>query len=110
MNKLSPNGKLLAAVALGPIVADFLSDAYDEGLLSVEVNQKHVKNLIYKLRKFDEFLIDTADQDAREQQIDIQRSFRQWIAFNFSEEKECDICSTDMQGNCFICGKNKQLP
>lgn len=90
MTEISPNGKLLAAVALLPLCADLISDAYDAGLLTPELNQKHVKNLVYKIRKFDRYLMDTADHDAINQQIDIQTAMRQWLNLNFTEDEEAD--------------------
>lgn len=87
MTEISPNGKLLASIALTPLVADFLQDACEAGLLSTEMNQNHIKNLVYKIRKLDREVMDNADQNAQEQQIDIQRAFRQWLNINFSEEE-----------------------
>lgn len=87
MNKLSPNGKLLAAISILPLAADLLEDSVAAGLLDKTVNQQHVKNLVYKIRRFDRFLMDTADTEAIEQQITIQTAFRQFLDLNFSEDE-----------------------
>jgi hypothetical protein len=84
---ISPQGKLLAAIALAPIVADMIDDAYNAGLISTEMNQKHCKNLVYKIRKLDREMMDTAGPVEIQQQIDIQTAFRQWINFNFGEDE-----------------------
>jgi len=79
---MTTNAKLLASVALAPIVADFLEDAELTGLAKMKANM-----LIKQIRSFDNFIIGNADKEAMEQQIDIQRAFRQWFIFNFSEDE-----------------------
>jgi len=81
MNKLNDNAKLLAAVALAPIIADFLEDV--EHILTPEIRQQHTKNLIYKIRKFDKRMMDNASPETVTGQIDIQTEFRKWLSFNF---------------------------
>jgi hypothetical protein len=40
-----------------------------------------------EIRKTDRLIIDSADADAQNQQIDIQRAFRQWVKENFTFDK-----------------------
>tara|TARA_R110000868_G_scaffold119513_5_gene317285 strand:- start:21363 stop:21578 length:216 start_codon:yes stop_codon:yes gene_type:complete len=70
---MTTNGKLLASVALAPIVADFLEDAELKGTAKMKANL-----LISQIRAFDNFILSGADKETIEQQIDIQRAFRQW--------------------------------
>jgi hypothetical protein len=77
---MTNNGKLLASIALAPIVADFLEDAELKGLSKMKANL-----LINQIRAFDNFILTGASKESIEQQIDIQRAFRQWIETNFTE-------------------------
>ncbi len=79
---MTNNGKLLAAVALAPVVADFLEDAE----LRFEA-KKRANRIIAEIRSFDEWFWKGAELPMIEQQIDIQRAFRQWIETNFTEDE-----------------------
>ena len=79
---MTNNGKLLAAVALAPVVADFLEDAK----LRFEA-KKRANRIIAEIRSFDEWILKGAELPMIEQQIDIQRAFRQWIETNFTEDE-----------------------
>ena len=79
---MTNNGKLLAAVALGPVVADFLEDAE----LRFEA-KKRANRIIAEIRSFDEWILKGADITMIEQQVNIQRAFRQWIETNFTEDE-----------------------
>jgi hypothetical protein len=79
---MTKNGKLLAAVALGPVVADFLEDAE----LRFEA-KKRANKIIAEIRSFDEWILKGADITMIEQQVNIQRAFRQWIETNFTEDE-----------------------
>lgn len=70
--------KLLASVGVLPVLADFLEDLQDEKSFHRDVKH-HVNNLISQIRKLDNYLIGNADLEAIEQQINIQRAFRNWI-------------------------------
>ena len=82
---MTNNGKLLAAVALGPVVADFLEDAE----LRFEA-KKRANRIIAEIRSFDEWILKGADITMIEQQVNIQRAFRQWIETNFTEDENED--------------------
>jgi hypothetical protein len=79
---MTNNGKLLAAVALAPVVADFLEDAE----LRFEA-KKRANKIIAEIRSFDEWILKGADMTMIEQQVNIQRAFRQWIETNFTENE-----------------------
>ena len=66
--------KLLAAIGIMPVLADFLEDQ--------EFNQqmKMVANdLIASIRRFDNYFMRDADIELIDQQIQIQLAFRQWL-------------------------------
>jgi hypothetical protein len=79
---MTNNGKLLAAVALAPVVADYLEDAE----LRFEA-KKRANRIIAEIRSFDEWILKGADITMIEQQVNIQRAFRQWIETNFTENE-----------------------
>lgn len=79
---MTNNGKLLASIALAPIVADFLEDAELKGTAKMKANL-----LINQIRAFDNFILTGASKESIEQQILIQRAFRQWIESNFTEDE-----------------------
>jgi uncharacterized protein YprB with RNaseH-like and TPR domain len=81
MNELNNNAKLLISVAILPVIADLLQVV--EHLLTPEIRQQHTKNLIYKIRRFDQRIMNNADPSTVENQIDIQRAARQWMKDNF---------------------------
>jgi hypothetical protein len=80
---MTNNGKLLAAVGLSPLIGDFLEDSE----LKFEA-KKRANRLIKEIRSFDEFILKGASLETIEQQIDIQRAFRQWIEKNFTENED----------------------
>jgi len=78
---MTNNGKLLAAVALAPVVADFLEDAE----LRFEA-KKRANRIIAEIRSFDEWILKGADMTMIEQQVNIQRAFIQWLKTEFVAE------------------------
>ena len=66
--------KLLGAIGILPVLADFLEDQ--------EFNQqmKMVANdLIASIRRFDNYFMRDADIELIDQQVNIQLAFRQWL-------------------------------
>lgn len=66
--------KLLGAIGIMPVLADFLEDQ--------EFNQqmKMVANdLIASIRRFDKYFMRDADIELIDQQVNIQLAFRQWL-------------------------------
>jgi len=66
--------KLLGAIGILPVLADFLEDQ--------EFNQqmKMIANdLIASIRRFDNYFMRDADIELIDQQIQIQIAFRQWL-------------------------------
>jgi len=66
--------KLLGAIGILPVLADFLEDQ--------EFNQqmKMVANsLIASIRRFDNYFMRDADIELIDQQVNIQIAFRQWL-------------------------------
>lgn len=76
--------KITTIVALLPVFGDLLQDI--EPVLHKELRQKHTDNLIYKIRKFDKAIMDHASAETTEQQILMQRAFRQWIELVYQKQ------------------------
>jgi hypothetical protein len=70
--------KLITSISVLPVLADFLEDLNDDKVFKTEVKML-AQNLIAQIRKFDERVMKNADIQATEEQINIQRQFRQWI-------------------------------
>lgn len=76
---MTTSAKILAIQVL-PTLADFLED------IPMSQVSKMKRNLVINsIRSFDSHMIDSADQEAMEQQIKIQQSFRKWVEDNFEE-------------------------
>jgi len=76
---MTTSAKILAIQVL-PTLADFLED------IPMSQVSKMKRNLVINsIRSFDSHMIDSADQEAMEQQIKIQQSFRKWCEDNFNE-------------------------
>jgi hypothetical protein len=73
--------KLLAVVALLPVMADLIED------VKIYHQSKRYANLfINEVRKVDNIIIHNAELEAQSQQVNIQRAFRQWLETEFKEE------------------------
>jgi hypothetical protein len=76
---MTTSAKILAIQVL-PTLADFLED------IPMSQISKMKRNLVINsIRSFDSHMINSADQEAMEQQIKIQQSFRKWCEDNFNE-------------------------
>jgi hypothetical protein len=73
--------KLLAVVALLPVMADLLED-----VPLYRMCKRHGNAFIDEVRKVDNIIIHNAQLEAQSQQVDIQRAFRQWLETEFKEE------------------------
>jgi hypothetical protein len=73
--------KLLAVVALLPVMADLIED------VKIYHQSKRYANLfINEVRKVDNIIIHDAELEAQSQQVNIQRAFRQWLETEFKEQ------------------------
>jgi len=70
--------KLTLITAISPVIADFIDDLLDEDLFRHHVKYKF-KNLSAQIKKVDEVLMDGASIEECEQQLLLQRYFRQWV-------------------------------
>lgn len=77
-NKMTNEEKMLIVVSVMPVLADFLEDLNDDKFFSTQVKIQ-AQNLIAQIRKLDERVMNNADIQAIEEQITIQRHFRQWV-------------------------------
>lgn len=70
--------KLLAAIGIMPVLADFLEDLNEDKAFRTDMKIA-TQNLIGQIRKLDERIMKNASQETSEQQINIQIAFRQWL-------------------------------
>jgi len=66
--------KLLGAIGIMPVLADFLEDQEFNQQMKMVSN-----NLIASIRRFDNYFMRDADIELIDQQIQIQIAFRQWL-------------------------------
>jgi hypothetical protein len=74
--------KLIAVVALLPVMADLMEDVkiYNQ-------SKKYGNLFINEIRKVDNTIIKDAELEAQSQQVNIQRAFIQWLKTEFVAEK-----------------------
>ncbi len=70
--------KLLAAIGIMPVLADFLEDLNEDKAFRTEMKMA-TQNLINQIRKLDERVMKNASPETSEQQVNIQIAFRQWL-------------------------------
>lgn len=70
--------KLLAAIGILPVLADFLEDLNEDKAFRTEMKMATL-NLIGQIRKLDERIMKNASAETSEQQVNIQIAFRQWL-------------------------------
>jgi len=81
MRKLTPNEKLIAVVAILPVLADLMED-----IKLFQLSKKYGNLFIDEVRKVDNTIIRDAELDAQSQQVNIQRAFVQWLQNEFVEQ------------------------
>ena len=79
--KLTPNEKLIAVVAILPVIADLMED-----IKLFQLSKKYGNLFIDEVRKSDNAIIHDAELDAQSQQVNIQRAFVQWLQNEFIEQ------------------------
>ena len=72
--------KLIAIVALLPVIADLMED-----IPLYRMCKKHGNAFIDEVRKVDDVIIKDAELDAQSQQVNIQRALRQWLETEFKD-------------------------
>ena len=72
--------KLIAIVALLPLIADFMED-----IPLYRMCKRHGNSFIDEVRKVDDVIIKDAELDAQSQQVNIQRALRQWLETEFKD-------------------------
>jgi hypothetical protein len=73
--------ELLVSTSLLPVLADYLEECNLKGAIKREANA-----VINFIRNLDRLLLEGAEIGELEQQIDIQRAFRQWVNEHFKTE------------------------
>ena len=74
--------KLIAVVAILPVMADLLEDVKIFRMVKI-----HGNKFINEVRKVDNTIIKDAELEAQSQQVNIQRAFIQWLKTEFVAEK-----------------------
>jgi hypothetical protein len=70
--------KLIAIVGILPVLGDFIEDLNDEKVFTKAIKMR-ANHLLDEIRKSDKRLLDDANQEIWNQQMDIQIAFRQWL-------------------------------
>jgi hypothetical protein len=70
--------KLTMITAVGPVLADFIDDLIDSGRFKNHIKYKF-QNTAAQIRSIDEYFMKDATIEEGEQQIALQRFFRQWV-------------------------------
>jgi len=70
--------KLIAIVGILPVLGDFIEDLNDEKIFTKAIKMR-ANHLLDEIRKSDKRLLDDANQEIWNQQMDIQIAFRQWL-------------------------------
>lgn len=81
---MTPEAKLLISTCLLPSLADMLEDSIESGLIRFGAKHEATK-VIKHIRALDEFLMNKANIEDVDQEILIQRVFRQFINEHFEE-------------------------
>jgi hypothetical protein len=72
--------KLIAIVALLPVIADLMED-----IPLYRMCKRHGNAFIDEVRKVDDVIIKDAELDAQSQQVNIQIALRQWLETEFKD-------------------------
>jgi len=78
--------KLIVLTAILPVLGDYIEDLNDANIFKHNIKRK-ANMFLEEIRKTDRLIIDTAVEEAMNQQVDIQRAFRVWVKENFIFEK-----------------------
>ena len=70
--------KLIAIVGILPVLGDFIEDMNDEKIFTKAIKMR-ANHLLDEIRKSDKRLLDDANQEIWQEQMDIQLAFRQWL-------------------------------
>jgi len=78
--------KLIVLTAILPVLGDYIEDLNDANIFKHNIKRK-ANMFLEEIRKTDRLIIDTAVEEAMNQQVDIQRAFRVWVKENFVFDK-----------------------
>lgn len=77
--------KLIVLTAILPVLGDYIEDLNDANVFKHNIKRK-ASMFLEEIQKTDRLIINNSDHRAMEQQVDIQRAFRQWVKENFTFE------------------------
>jgi hypothetical protein len=75
--------KLIVLTAVLPVLGDYIEDLNDANVFKQNIKRKATM-FLEEIQKTDRLIINNSDPRAMEQQVDIQRAFRQWVKENFT--------------------------
>jgi hypothetical protein len=78
--------KLIVLTAVLPVLGDYIEDLNDANVFKHNIKRK-ANLFLEEIQKTDRLIINNSDPRAMEQQVDIQRAFRQWVKENFTFDK-----------------------
>ena len=78
--------KLIVLTAVLPVLGDYIEDLNDANVFKQNIKRKATM-FLEEIQKTDRLIINNSDPRAMEQQVDIQRAFRQWVKENFTFDK-----------------------
>jgi hypothetical protein len=84
---MTPKAKILASTSMLPVLADFLEDCIEDGLIRFKAKKEATK-VISHIREMDKLFMDTASKESVQQQNDIQLAFRQWMNEGFKDQSD----------------------
>ena len=79
--------KMLTIVGVLPVIADLVDDCIDDKLIQFEM-KKLFNDLNKHIRRIDEKITKGMDIETSEQQIALQRAFRQWMIEAFKTDEQ----------------------
>ena len=79
--------KMLTIVGVMPVLADLIDDCIDDKLIQFEM-KKAYNELNKHIRRIDEKITKGMDIETSEQQVALQRAFRQWMSEAFKTDEQ----------------------
>ena len=79
--------KMLTIVGVMPVLADLIDDCIDDKLIQFDM-KKAYNELNKHIRRIDEKITKGMDIETSEQQVALQRAFRQWMSEAFKTDEQ----------------------
>ena len=79
--------KMLTIVGVMPVLADLIDDCIEDKLIQFDM-KKAYNELNKHIRRIDEKITKGMDIETSEQQVALQRAFRQWMSEAFKTDEQ----------------------